>query len=352
MANNGAMQSLILKTTEQADGSHAIHVNVDSGGGGGGGLTDAQLRAAPVATLEPATLLTGAAAQTAVVANILTDPSGTAGVDVANFRSASVQVVSTGTGGTFIFEQSIDNVNWRPLPVFNAELVTNVAITAAITASASQIIYTFPLRARFLRLRIATTITGGSIQAFTRLSSEPWTSSATQAAVTQATASNFNAQVVGSTAHDAVLAGNPVRVGARAVTANYTAVATGDVADLISTTVGAQIHRPFSIPELDWQAALTITGNTSVDIQAAAGAGLKRYLTGLQYQNTNATATTFSIRRGTTVIANFNAPATMAVPATITLLTPLQTAANEALNVIAATTGANIFLNAQGYTAP
>lgn len=120
-------------------------------------------------------VLTGAAAQTATVNNILAPVAGAAGLNVSGYRSASVQVVSTGTGGTFVFEQSNDGTNWIALPVFNAALVTGVPITAAITASASQIIYTFQIRCVFLRLRIATTITGGSIRAFSRLSTEPWT---------------------------------------------------------------------------------------------------------------------------------------------------------------------------------
>jgi hypothetical protein len=36
------------------------------------------------------------------------------------------------------------------------------------------VIYTFPVRSRFIRLRIATPITGGSIQAITRLSTEAY----------------------------------------------------------------------------------------------------------------------------------------------------------------------------------
>jgi hypothetical protein len=141
-------------------------------------------------------VLTGQAAQTAVVNNILNPTAGTAGLNVAGFRTASVQVVSTGTAGTFIFEQSNDGTNWRPLPVFNGELVTGVPITAAITATASQILYTFPIRGVFLRLRIATTITGGSIQAFSRLSTEPWTAAAQL--VASNTAANLAATVSGT----------------------------------------------------------------------------------------------------------------------------------------------------------
>lgn len=128
--------------------------------------------------VENATVYTGAAAQTAAVNNILESVSGSGGTASENFRAATVQVVSTGTAGTFIFEQSNDNVNWAALPVFNAALVTAVPITAAITATATAIVYSFPVRARFTRLRIVTPITGGSIQAFSRFSTEPWTPAA------------------------------------------------------------------------------------------------------------------------------------------------------------------------------
>ena len=149
-----------------------------------------------IPTVEAATVITGAAAQTATVNNILPAASGAAATDTSNFRTATVQVVSTGTGGTFIFEQSNDNVNFVALPVFNALLVTGVPITAAITATASQIIYTFPVRGQFTRLRIASTITGGSIQAFTRLSNDPWTAAAQL--VASNTAANLAATVSGT----------------------------------------------------------------------------------------------------------------------------------------------------------
>jgi len=154
-------------------------------------------------------VLTGASAQTATVNNILTPTSGTAAVNVAGYRAASVQVNSTGTAGTYIFEQSNDNVNWTALPVFNAALVTAVPITAAVTASAANIVYTFPIRCVYLRLRIATTITGGSIQAFSRISTDPWTPSATlignnTAANVVVTANNATAANLAVTATQAV----------------------------------------------------------------------------------------------------------------------------------------------------
>ncbi|MGA4923370.1 hypothetical protein, partial [Bacillus subtilis] len=80
-------------------------------------------------------------AQTAIVNNILTAASGTAATDVLGYRSASVQVVSTGTGGTFIFEGSNDNTNFQTIPVYSQLILTGTPIVAAITPTSSQLIY-------------------------------------------------------------------------------------------------------------------------------------------------------------------------------------------------------------------
>lgn len=158
--------------------------------------------------------------------------------------------------------------------------------------------------------------------------------------------------VQGTAASDAVAVGNPVMTGVLARTSNITAVASGDAVSLIGTTVGAGVMKLHSIPELDWQTAQTITTATTTAIQTAAGAGLKRYLTGITYQNTNATATNITVQRGTTTILLLSAPASMANPVQLSFVgTPLQTAANEALNVITSAAG-NVLLNLQGYTAP
>ena len=137
--------------------------------------------------------VTGQATQTATVNNILTATAGTAATDLLGYHSVSVQVTSTGTGGTFIFEGSNDNTNFQTIPVWNQLVLTGTPITAAITASASQLVYVFPVTTRYARLRIATTITGGSIQAFSKYSQTAWTPGIFQ--VAQATSGNLNVNV-------------------------------------------------------------------------------------------------------------------------------------------------------------
>lgn len=142
-----------------------------------------------VASTMPDLYVTGASAQTATVNNILTATSGTAATDLAGYHSATVQVVSTGTAGTFIFEGSNDNTNFQTIPVFNQLILTGTPITAAITATASQLIYTFPVQMRYVRLRIATAITGGSVEAFSKFSQTSWSTAIMQ--VAQATTANL-----------------------------------------------------------------------------------------------------------------------------------------------------------------
>lgn len=130
--------------------------------------------------------VTGQAAQTAIVNNILPAASGASPTDLIGYRSANVQVISTASGGTFIFEGSNDGTNFVAVPVFNQAIITGVPIVAAITATSSNLIYTLPVMFRYLRLRIVTTITGGSIQAVSKFSQQAFSPGIVQVAQSNA----------------------------------------------------------------------------------------------------------------------------------------------------------------------
>jgi hypothetical protein len=171
--------------------------------GGGSALIGQQVSASSIPVVLPSDAslfqdlyIVGQAAQTAIINNILSVTSGATAIDANGYKSASVQVVSTGTAGNFVFEGSNDNVNFASIPVYNQIILTGTPIVTAITATASQIIYTFPVQTRYIRLRIGATITGGSIRAYTRLSQTPFSPAVFQ--MTQATAANLNATVAGS----------------------------------------------------------------------------------------------------------------------------------------------------------
>lgn len=172
--------------------------------------------------------------------------------------------------------------------------------------------------------------------------------------VTLAAGTNTN-EVVGDVAHDVAVAGNPVRIAGRAVSADYTSVATGDTADLITTLGGKLVIHPYAIPENYVSGATSdMTATTSTSVVAAAGAGLRNYITNILVQNSHATVGTWvNIQDGsggTTLYTVYAAAA--GGGASITLPCPIKTTANTALFCANVTTGANTRVSASGYKAP
>lgn len=162
------------------------------------------------------------------------------------------------------------------------------------------------------------------------------------------------APIQGAGAHGSAIAGNPHRLGARALTADYTAVATGQTADLKATTVGALITHPYNLPELSWQYATPIaspiTGTAATAMKAAAAAGIRNYVTGFTAYNNSATASIITIQDGSTVIYTDYLPANGRIQ--ITFPVPLRGTAATAMNVVLNTTATSTFVSAQGFTAP
>jgi hypothetical protein len=136
--------------------------------------------------------ITGAAAQSAAGNNILLSTAGTGAVDTMivglnHYRSLYVQIPSSAgvSAGAVIFEYSNDNTTFFPLQMYEATSSTTLnaatVINAATTITASQNrTFTGKIMGRYIRCRISTGITGGTIQAFSRLSISdftPWITS-------------------------------------------------------------------------------------------------------------------------------------------------------------------------------
>jgi hypothetical protein len=123
----------------------------------------------------PDLMVTSATAIWSTGQNMLLTASGSAGTDVTGYKSGSVQVVtSAGTTGNWIFEGSNNNTNWQSSPVFNLALANPPVIVTAISAVASSsIVYSFPIRTRYIRLRAGATTTA-NVTCFTRLSQDPF----------------------------------------------------------------------------------------------------------------------------------------------------------------------------------
>jgi len=157
----------------------------------------------------------------------------------------------------------------------------------------------------------------------------------------------------GAAAEDAATTANPHIMGGvvRSAVAPTTLVA-GDAARVTMTPAAQLVVKPFAGGETDWQYTGILVITTAAAAAAARAAGVRNYVTGVQYQNTSATATTVLILDGATTIAQFNAPASMALPAVVSFQTPLRGTAATALNVNCGTTAANVLTNVQGYQAP
>jgi len=129
--------------------------------------------------------------------------------------------------------------------------------------------------------------------------------------VIQATASNLNAQVVGNIAHDTGDAGNPVKVGGVARTANPTAVAAGDRADVFMDVRGRLVVTNDAPRERRVVGRLALTTTTETTLIALGGAGVFRDLSMLLLSNESATEVRVDIRdatAGTPVISFDLAP--------------------------------------------
>jgi len=299
--------------------------------------------------------IVGQSAQTAVVNNILSTSAGATATDATGYRSAMIQVVSTATGGTFIFEGSNDNVNFQSILVYNQNLATGTPISAAITATASATGYIFPVNFRYIRLRIATTITGGSIQAFSKFMQTPFAPAVNQ--IAQSVGTNLNVGVSnGANAHSSASSGAPVRIGGRVNTTLDTTLIQGDACDAFMTTAGQQVQKPYGTAENDWQyaaAAGGITNSTAdVAIKTAGAANIRNYITSITIMSEAlATATELVIKEGANIIFRTKIPLAGLPLTHVEFPTPLKGAAATQLNVAlltASATGA-VYFNAQGY---
>lgn len=118
--------------------------------------------------------ISGAAAQSAAGNNIMLSSAGTSSIDLVSgsaisYRAFACTIIG-GAGisaGQITFEGSNDNTNWETIITYKEN--SNFQYTGSIAITASSV-GTFLGRAvhRYVRARISTGFTGGTVQAFTR----------------------------------------------------------------------------------------------------------------------------------------------------------------------------------------
>lgn len=128
-----------------------------------------------------------------------------------------------------------------------------------------------------------------------------------------------------------------------------TTLIAGDAARHTMSSAAQLIVKDFSVGETDWQYTGILATAVAVAMKAAGAASVRNYCTSISFQNTSAVATTVLLLDGSTVIAQWNAPAAMAMPYTESFPTPKRGTAATAMNINCGTTAANVLVNAGGY---
>lgn len=280
----------------------------------------------------------------------ITSPTGVAKFGIRGIGTLSVTLVAASlTGHNATFEVSNDETNWYQILGARTNSGTVCESATGVLAATPAYGWEFGVGAwRFFRVR-ATAHTGGTAvyrACGVATAMEPCTSTPTTVAISGSHA------VVGAAAEDAAASGNPVLVAGVVRTANLTTLVAGDVARHTVTT-GAQLSvKPYGLPETDFQFTGILTTTSAVAAKTAGAAGIRNYVTDMTYQNTGATATTVLLQDGATTIAQFHAPANMALPAVVQFKTPRRGTAATALNLNCGTAAANVLVNVGGYQAP
>lgn len=162
----------------------------------------------------------------------------------------------------------------------------------------------------------------------------------------------------GTNGHSSPVIGNPVRIGGKVVTAADITLVAGDVSDVMMTTAGQVIDKPFATAELDWvfvgAAGGIVNTATAVTVQAAKGASIRNYVTGLQVaHDTLGAVTELAIRDGAagTVLWRGKLQTTANEGFNVQFLTPLKGSAATLLEIVTLTavTG-GVYVNLQGYS--
>lgn len=161
------------------------------------------------------------------------------------------------------------------------------------------------------------------------------------------TAFSVNAASAGDVAHDAVDSGNPVKIGGKALTANPTAVATGDRVQATFDTVGRIVPTNTHVRALVGQQTTTITSSTAETTFITAIASTFCDISTLSITNKSASSTVVTIRdatAGTTrMVHNIPAGGGIVLP----FHTPLpQTAVNNNWTIQCTTSVDSLYIHA------
>ena len=203
---------------------------------------------------------------------------GTSAFATDGYRFASVQINSTATAGSYIFEGSNDNSIFFNIPVYNSVAPSSLPILGSIVPVSGSVTYQVPLTFRWFRVRINSALSGGTVQSYTRFSqtvppllynlgasqSNPASNPAVDVLNVPMSASKYNqVEVDFNTAPSAsVLTTTTSGTGSITQSAGQTlfATGTGTTAFAKGVTVGVVQYRPANEMYAYFSAAFVVTG--------------------------------------------------------------------------------------------
>lgn len=122
---------------------------------------------------------------------------------------------------------------------------------------------------------------------------------------------------------------------------------------IATDSAGRTLMRPFAPEESRIEGYVSTTNTSITTLVAAAGAGLRNYITDIWIANTGAAATlvTFSSGGGASILGYTIAPAGSGsnLPG---LITPIRTLANETFGIQATTATSTLYATVKGFKAP
>lgn len=232
--------------------------------------------------------------------------------DISSYSQVNVSVFSSHASATdgLQLQQSIDGTNWDFIDAFTIPAATGKVFSAGVQAKFFRVVYTnggtLTTSLRLQTLFNDRTKKGSSVRPQdTRTNDNDFEEMLGYGMVFNNTTwdrMRGNANGVfnqGSIANNVADAGNPLKVGGVARTANPTANTALTRVDAFFDDVGRQITVLNQVRDLVGVQATTVTVNTETTIVTAGGAGVFNDLTSLTITNSSATAVAVTLRDST-----------------------------------------------------
>lgn len=303
----------------------------------------------PAVTMAPAQMTSA----NGLLGNNLLTGDGT-WFDAAAFQGRMVSLLiatSAGlAGGNLAFEQTNDTTldpNGGSWQLQDSTTLTQSAGASLTTAASNNYRRMGVITSRYIRLRLTSAITAGTIDTRMLMSHVPFSN--VVLSINQATGSSLNTQSTGAAAHSSAATGNPLQVGGRVFNTLDITLASGDAAALLVDTSGRTVVNAEAPPELKFVYRTGGTGfsaTADTAAAAAAGASIRRRPRRIRLCNTGV-AGALIIKDGATEIDRIVLPASMTQ--SVEYVLDCRTSANAALNIACSVASMAIIISMDGH---